>query len=167
MAFDEADARRSPSHGTEEPSLALPDDISGWIGLGWFAGVALCSAVVVALALPPESFVDQSSSVSQVVRLDWLVFATFLVWPIRRCAQHSVWCGVAAVLVASSQSFYVVNVGLERLADAQIPVTAGAAWYLVPGFQVCCYAGFGISGARRRWKDRQWRRLVAGLMGEG
>ncbi|MBA2774519.1 MAG: hypothetical protein H0U36_10825 [Nocardioidaceae bacterium] len=164
MAFDEADARRSPSHGTEEPSLVLPDDVSGWIGLGWFAAVAMCWAVVVALALPPESFVNQSSPISQVVRLEWLVLATFLVWPIRRCAQHSIWWGAAALVVASSQSFYVVSVGLERLADAQIPVTAGAAWYLLAAFQVCCYTGFWISGARQRWKDRRWQRLIAAMM---
>lgn len=164
MAFDEADARRPPSSSTEEPSLAVPDDLSGWIGVGWFAGVAFCSAIVVALALPPESFVDQSSPVSQLVRLDWLLLATFLVWPIRRCAQHSVWWGVSAVVAASCQSFYVVNVGLDRLADAEIPVAAGAAWYLLPILQLCFYAGFGISGARQRWRDRRWQRLIAALM---
>ncbi|MBA2698723.1 MAG: hypothetical protein H0U61_08120 [Nocardioidaceae bacterium] len=164
MAFDQGDAHRSPSYGIEEPRLGTPEDASGWLGLVWFLGVALCSAAVVALALPPVSFLDESSRVGQVVHLDWLILATFLVWPVRRCAQHSIWWGVAAVVVVSSQSFYVVGTGLDRLADAQIPVTAGAAWYLISVFQACCFAGFGLSGARLRWKERRWQRLIANLM---
>lgn len=164
MAFDE------PRHDgvTELPegsAASIADDMSWWAGMGWFAVIALASALVVAVSLPTEPIgLDRAYRVSDAARLDWLIVSTFLCYPLQRCARASLLCGFAAVVLCTAQSFFVVSQALEALDSLQVQVTAPWLWYLLPAAQLVCFVGFGVSGARRRIADRRWKRLFTALM---
>ncbi|MBA3234313.1 MAG: hypothetical protein H0T17_10280 [Propionibacteriales bacterium] len=166
MAFEEARPHDAgPSESPEDLGASFAEDLSWWVGLGWFAAAALLSALVVALSLPAEpAGLDRPYAVSDVVRVDWLILATFLCYLLRRCARASLLCGLAAVVLCSAQSFYVVSAALERLDSLHITTAAPWLWYLIPSVQLVAFIGFGISGARRRVADLRWKRLITSLL---
>ncbi len=162
MAFEEAlfDKHDAVSR-VEDPH---EDDIALWVGLGWFCVVMLGSALVAWSSLPTTTTSVGASTVSDVVRFDWLIVATFLAYPIRRCCQARVWLGVLAMTAASAQSFSVVDIATERVQAYDVAATAAGIWWAVPACQLICYAAFALAGSRVRLAERRWRRLTERLM---
>ncbi len=168
MAFEEGlfDGRAGRLGGD---GLAMPassaDDMSGCVAAGWFAVVVLVSAAAAGLSLP---YLDQShsdpSTVGEVVRFDWLILATFLVYPIRRCCEARIWLGLLATAAACAQSFYVVDTATERVAEYAVAAPAMAVWWAVPMLQLVCFTAFAVAGSRSRLAERRWQRLTAKLM---
>ncbi len=136
------------------------DDVTVWVGLGWFCVVMLGSALVAELSLPTPKTSVGPAAVGDVVRFDWLILATFLAYPIRRCCRARVWLGVLAMTAASAQSFSIVDTATERVQAYDVAATATGVWWAVPAFQLMCYAAFALAGSRTRLAERRWRRLT-------
>lgn len=163
MAFEEG---LFDKHGAvTDVETTNDDDVTVWVGLGWFCVVMLGSALVAGLSLPfLPGYQDRPTDVGDVVRFDWLIVATFLAYPIRCCCQARIWLGLLAMAAASAQSFSIVDTATERIETYHIAATATGLWWAVPVFQLICYAAFATAGVRTRLAERRWQRLTAKLM---
>jgi len=158
MAFEEAlFDKHGALSGVEDPH---EDNLTLWVGLGWFCVVMLGSALVAELSLPTPPTSVGSPAVGDIVRFDWLILATFLAYPIRRCCRARVWLGVLAMTAASAQSLSIVDTATERVQTHDVAATATGVWWAVPAFQLICFAAFALAGSRTRLAERRWRRLT-------
>ncbi len=162
MAFEEALFDKSGTvAGVVGPH---EDDVTLWVGLGWFCVVMLGSALAAWLSLPVPDPPQGSASVDDIVHFEWLIVATFLAYPVRRCSQARVWLGLIAMTAASAQAFSVVDTAAERVETYDVAATAAGVWWAVPVFQLVCYTAFCVNGIRTRLAERRWQRLTAQLM---
>ncbi len=161
MAFEEAlFDKRDAASAVADPHA---DDLTVWVGFGWCCVALLGSAVAGWLSLPAVETSVGAAGVSDIVRFDWLIVATFLAYPIRRSCQARVWLGLLALAAASAQSFSVVDTAVERIETYDVAATAVGTWWAVPVLQLVCYAAFAVGGVRTRLAERRWQRLMAKL----
>ncbi len=140
------------------------DDMTGCVAVGWFAVVVLVSAAA-GLSLPSlQVSHDDPATVDEVLRLDWLIVATFVTYAIRRCCEARIWLGTLATVAACLQSFYVVDTAMDRVEEYCISAPSMVVSRAVPAFQLVCFTAFALAGSRRRLAEPRWQRLTTKLM---
>jgi uncharacterized protein (TIGR03382 family) len=150
-----------------------PSGPDGWSAAGWSAFALLLAGLLGALALPgtrPQRFT--AFDPSDFLRVQWLVLATLLVYPVYLAARSHWLAALPLVVIVSAESWYVVNTGLDALheVDLAAPVSDGLLYALVTS-QTALLAWAGLLGGWQSFRRRRWlrrmRRLVPELAAPG